>query len=1025
MSARTEEFIVEAREHLQVVEETLLALERQPASPDASALFDRCFRSIHSIKGDAGFLGFSPVHQLAHAMESLLSATPLPLPPRIIEALLSARDRLAVLIDDPARCRPADLTDMLLRLAADLNGPPSVRFEIDLENRNAGHPGGIREFVLRTAAERHVREGHVQLGPCDLRERLPSGPVLWVGVADTQLQVAGTGTPGTTVPDVEWPPDLHIEHQTADLTEVSDRRGGLVSWFRELTENVRILSGQLTIPDSSLRSALPRGPVLWSADCQRQQATREATPRPGVPTTGGFPQELAAPESGSAEAAKTVESTQAVADSGRPAGNPSAPDSEKSTTLRIQVDLLDRLMTLVGELTLVRNQSLLAFAAEDGPQRAIIQRLNSVTSELQDATLRARMQPVGNLWNRFPRMVRDLARQLGKQVDLELQGREVELDKTILEQLSDPLMHLIRNSVDHGIENPQERLAKGKTPAGHIVLSATHDDGQVHIQIRDDGRGIDPEAVRRKALLLGLRTEADLARMSPRELFSLILLPGFSTAASVTEISGRGVGMDVVRTNIELLEGTLSIDSVPGHGCATVLRMPLTLAIIPCLMMTVGEDRYAVPQRDLDEVVCLHPRSPGRIEQAFDTELYRLRGRLLPIARLNDVLRHRTPFTAEAKAEMIAARTAGESRNSIEYLLVLKSQGRRYGLVVDNVCGTQEIVVKPLHPSLKRIGIFAGSTIMGDGRVALITNSDGIAEHARLSFRSATQATEPVSDVRDAAQVHRVLLFEYGPHEQFALPLIQIRRIVMLSQDRIERVGDHEFVTVDGVATRILRMDKVTRASSLASDAALMSLILPKFVPHPIGILVSQIVDTESLSVDLQQYPDQDHGILGSAVVRGRLTLFLDIRRLSETLLGERHNEAEVSDRSSRRSAGILLIDDTAFFREVVKRCLAAEGYEIVTAIHGEDGLAQLAGGREFDLIVSDIEMPVMDGWEFAREVRRRGIRTPMLALTSLSGMQYENKARECGFDSYEVKLDHDRLIRRVGSMLAALEAVK
>ena len=295
-------------------------------------------------------------------------------------------------------------------------------------------------------------------------------------------------------------------------------------------------------------------------------------------------------------------------------------------------------MTLTGELTLIRNQSLLAFEQDDGPLRPIVQRLDAVTSALQETVLRTRMQPVGNLFGKFPRVVRDLGRQLGKQVEMTVVGREVELDKTILEQLSDPLTHLVRNSVDHGIETPAERVAKGKPPTGQITLTAAHEDGQVRIEIRDDGRGIDPQAVRAKALAMRLKTESELDRMSPRELMALILLPGFSTARQVTEVSGRGVGMDVVKTNIELLEGSLVIDSLPGLGTAMILRMPLTLAIIPCLIVAVNGERYAIPQRELEEAVCLHPGMTGRIEQAFDTEVYRLRDRLLPIVRLRDVL---------------------------------------------------------------------------------------------------------------------------------------------------------------------------------------------------------------------------------------------------------------------------------------------------------------------------------------------------------------------------------------------------
>jgi len=481
--------------------------------------------------------------------------------------------------------------------------------------------------------------------------------------------------------------------------------------------------------------------------------------------------------------------------------------------------------------------------------------------------------------------------------------------------------------------------------------------------------------------------------------------------------------MDVVKTNIEQLEGTLNIDSVVDVGCSMAIRLPLTLAIIPCLIVKVNGERFAVPQRELEEIVCLHPQSPGCIEQAFNTEVYRLREKLLPIVRLTEVLNRKRPFTVEDKAEILANHSHDDGMSRIQYILVLRLAGRRFGLVVDEVRGTHEIVVKPMHTTMKRVGIFTGATIMGDGRVALITDAQGIVEHAHLSFESDVENDNSANSARDAAQVHRVLLFEYGPNERFALPLIQIRRIEMVSQERVERVGEHEYVNVDGVSTRVLRLNKVLNVSAIESDPPVMSLILPKFVPQPMGILASRIVDTESLALDLQEFTDQDQGILGSATVRDRLTLFLEMHRLSEKLFGVSREEKESSAKSLGQPKRLLLIDDTAFFREVVKRYLSSEGYEISTAIHGEDGLKQLSTGRQFDLIVSDIEMPVMDGWEFARQARRRGIKTPMLALTSLSGIQYETKARECGYDGYETKLDHDRLIKKVETMLSMQRA--
>ena len=1018
MSDRIDEFIIEAREHLSHVEESLLTLEKHPTAIER---IDRCFRSIHSIKGDAGFLGLLPIHDLAHAMESLLVRMQLPVAPSAIETLLAARDRLAILVNHANRSEQVEFTDILQRLTTEGIEDGTIPIKIDLAERNIAQPGGLVQFIRRIVSQGQVRGGQIRIAACNLRESLPVGPVHWTAA----IEIPGATDIVRPAAEVFRAPDTApIEHLNFDLSAWSQKNGGLIRFFRELAQTGPITAGRLHFSKTDLRVELPGPPIVWTGDCSSPLAQSNFQRRQG--STGKSSQ--IAPRiredrlQESAPVATLNVPAPAQLRSQPPTRVSQSIDGEKSTTLRIQVELLDRMMTLVGELTLVRNQSLLAFADEDGSRRAIIQRLSSVTSELQDVTLRARMQPVGNLFNKYPRMVRDLARQLGKQVELDLEGREVELDKTILEQLSDPLMHLIRNSVDHGIEMPDERVAKGKSPIGRVVLSAAHEDGQVHIQIRDDGKGIDSEAVKLKALSLGLKSESELNRMTPRELYSLILLPGFSTATHVTEVSGRGVGMDVVKTNIELLEGTLSIDSAIGVGCSMSLRLPLTLAIIPCLIVTVGSESFAVPQRDLEEVVCLHPRSNERIEQAFNTEVYRLRDKLLPVVRFSEVLARKEPFSVSAKAEILAKYPPHVVTERIEYILVLKLSGRQFGLVVDEVKGTQEIVVKPMHPLMKRVGIFTGATIMGDGRVALIADVEGIIQHARLSFESTLELPEKTPSVREAAQAHRVLLFEYGPHERFALPLIQIRRIEMVSSHQFERVGDFEYVTVDGESTRILRLNQVINVSAPEADTTLMSLILPKFVSQPMGILVSRIVDTESLALDLQQYSDDEQGILGTAIVRDRLTLFLEMHRISEKCFGVSPQSQTLSKHSTQRKKRLLLIDDTAFFREVVKRYLTAEGYEIETAIHGEDGLAKLAASADFDLIVSDIEMPVMDGWDFAVEVRRRGITTPMLALTSLSGIEFEAKSKECGYDSYEEKLNHDRLIRKVRSMVDSAE---
>ena len=1063
------EFVLESRDHLLHFEQSLLALEKIDSTAERKEQINRSLRAIHSLKGDAGFLGFTPLRTLAHAMESLLEAYRSgaePVPTAVVEALLVARDRLAALVEDLEHCHESDLTPILARLdqaSTQASGSGEQRLLL-AEIAEATGPG-LARFFRELESAGGVQSPRLE-GVPEFDLELSTAAVVWRAVPASAAAAEELGRRwGRTAPARPGEPStFELE---VPLKWLVDANGGLVRGFRLLDQLGTWIPDRLEIESAGLVQQLPSPLFPIRGRLQTPLSLREVHDRLALVSDVSAPPSVSAgsvaapPPAGVREPESTLAAASAgrihVAprvDSGLPAASqaPSAatalvsasrshaigttapqspaanepaavphPTTERLTSLRVNVELLDRMMTLVGELTLVRNQSLLAFAEEEGGSRAIIQRLNSVTSELQETVLRTRMQPVGNLFGKFPRMVRDLARQLGKQVEIVTVGREVELDKTVLEQLSDPLTHLLRNSIDHGLEIPEERVARGKPAQGTVTLSATPADGQVLIEIRDDGRGIDPDAIRNKALSQRLKTAAELDAMSRRELYSLILLPGFSTARQVTDVSGRGVGMDVVKTNIEQLEGSLTIDSTPGEGTSMQLRVPLTLAIIPCLIVEVGEHRFAIPQRELEEIVCLHPGGKGAIEHAFDTEVYRLRDRLLPIVRFQEVLDRPRAFDATAKAEILTRHPpSGRDARRIEYIVVLRSRGRRFGLLVDQVRGTQEVVVKPMHPAMKRVGVFSGATLMGDGQVALIANVEGIVDHSNCfagGLRSAT--SETVSQARDPHEVHRVLIFEYGPREQFALPLVQIRRLELIQSSQIETIGENEFVTLDGMATRVVRLDQVLHASRPA-PASQMYLILPKFVSEPMGILVSRIIDTDTLAIELQQAAGKEPGVLGTALIRNRLSLFLDVQKIREEVFGINPLLSDPQENPSvpaPAGRSVLLIDDTPFFREVVKRYLEADGIEITTAVDGLDGLQKLAEGN-FDLIVCDIEMPNLDGWGFAREARERGCQLPLLALTSLSRSEHEARALAGGFSEFQEKLDHDHLLRAVRRLL-------
>lgn len=500
-----------------------------------------------------------------------------------------------------------------------------------------------------------------------------------------------------------------------------------------------------------------------------------------------------------AEAGVAAPAVSASADAPTPAATTSGTESsskqssgsgERSSsladsTVRIDVELLNKLLNLVGELVLARNQILhFSSTTEDVSVIAASQRLNLITTELQEGVMKTRMQPIRNAWSKLPRVVRDLSSACNKKVEVRMEGAETELDKTILEAIKDPLTHIVRNSVDHGIESPEDRVANGKTPEGTLCLRAFHEGGQVNIEIIDDGGGINVDRVRAKAVENGLISADVAADINDRELTNLILLPGFSTAATVTNVSGRGVGMDVVTTNIERIGGTLDIQSVPDEGTTLRIKIPLTPAIVPAMIVTTGGDQYAIPQVNLLELVRLEgERAKNEIEYIHDAPVHRLRGNLLPLVYLDEQL------------ELRARRTREDQYENVN-IVVLQAEDRQFGLVVDAITDSQEIVVKPLSQYFKGISTYVGTTIMGDGAVALILDMLGLAQKGNVLTEHRDRAlAEGASSSRDrSSDLQSMLIVDPGDGSRAAIDLSTVARLEEFSESQIERSGHGEVV---------------------------------------------------------------------------------------------------------------------------------------------------------------------------------------------------------------------------------------
>lgn len=552
----------------------------------------------------------------------------------------------------------------------------------------------------------------------------------------------------------------------------------------------------------------------------------------------------------------------------RPAVADGARASVAESAIRVDVAQLDRLMNMVGELVLARNQIIQNVGQPDPTALlAAAQRLNLITTELQGGVMKTRMQPIGNVWAKFPRIVRDLSHELGKKISLVMEGQETELDRTIIEAIKDPLTHIVRNAIDHGLELPAARVAAGKPEEGRLVLRAFHEGGQVNIEFTDDGQGINVARVKAKAVQRGLVPADQAARLTDREVFNLIFLPGFSTTEKVTNLSGRGVGMDVVKTNIEKIGGSVDVHSTAGRGTTLKIKIPLTLAIIPALIVTSGGERFAIPQVSLLELVRLEGEDAQRkIETLYNAPVYRLRGQLLPLVYLN---RH------------LGLKPAAGGDDAVS-IVILQADGRQFGLVVDTINDAEEIVVKPLGKQLKGLACFAGATIMGDGRVALILDVLGVAQQASVIAEARDRGLAEADTGREARDDRQtLLLFETGHGRPMALPLSLVARLEEVPGSGVERSGRQEVVQYRGQIMPLIRVGQFVgdEPDSSVDSADLLQVIVHSAHGRSIGLIVSKISDVVHETLTVRRASARE-GILGSAVIQERVTDLLDLENV-------------------------------------------------------------------------------------------------------------------------------------------------
>ncbi len=739
----------------------------------------------------------------------------------------------------------------------------------------------------------------------------------------------------------------------------------------------------------AMADAIPRvtSPVSGSLD----RPLLERPLKPGEATIDELERafrETAGPAPAASTPAKPVQ-----ADPGKAAERADA--KAGSPSIRVNVDTLEHLMTMVSELVLTRNQLMeLARRQTETEFKLPLQRLSHVTAELQEGVMKTRMQPIGTAWQKLPRLVRDLSAELGKQIELEMQGAETELDRQILDMIKDPLTHRVRNAADHGIELPADRRGVGKPERATIRLTARHEGGHIVIEMSDDGRGLDTRRIRSQALANRLASEADLDKMSDAQLQRFIFAAGMSTAAAVTSISGRGVGMDVVQNNIDQIGGVIDVKSVPGQGTVFTIKIPLTLAIISALIVEVDGERFAVPQVAVMELVRVRGDGEHRFERIKDTPVLRLRNKLLPLIFLRTFLR---------------LGQAAEHETEKAFVVVTQVGTESFGIVVDRVFHTEEIVVKPLASKLRHIHAFSGNTILGDGAVIMIIDPNGIAaafgavRASGISTETAAESETQTSDKNKTA----LLIFRAGSNSPRAVPLSLVTRLEEIDVSSIENAGGRHLVQYRGHLMPLICPGDCVRVR----ESGTQPLLVFSDGARSMALVVDQIVDIVEGEFEIE-VSDGRPGIIGSAIVKGEATDIVDVGYYLPVAYADWFG----GDPRQQIRRNLLLVDDSAFFRNMLIPVLRAAGYSVTAASSGHEAFGLIRSGRAFDLIVTDLHMPGMDGIALANALRSEATtaQTPLIALSSMTTPDMIERVRRAGFHDFVGKFDRQGLIAAI-----------
>ena len=1015
-------FLEESLEHLDGVEEDLLVIEKAGAEID-EALVNKVFRAMHTIKGGSSFFGFDKIKDLTHVAENILDRVrkfEMVPSPDVVQVLLMTVDSLNTMLNDTSSIDDFDIADNYAKLTAALEGGVPEEAQASLEETVAIHnKAGVKIFDVQAY---------------DIQDRFSSekgGEHLYLLEYDLLNDIERKG---------KKPYDVITE--LLQLTHFIESRvafevvGGLEDFsnstvpFYALVSTVlepEMMYSFLELDEEKVIPLDDEGKIVGVADTSVPEIeiteTKAPEPAPVIPepaVSAPTPAPSLAPQAATPAPVKMAETTPAAVAKKASEKKVEVAKAKKSDggSLRVNISTLEDLMTLAGELVLTRNQLMQASSEEDvDGMKVASQHVDIVTSQLQETIMQTRMQRISIIFGKFNRIVRDISSQLGKQVELEVEGENVELDKTIIESIGDPLTHIVRNSLDHGLEPPDERRTNGKPETGTLSIKAYHEAGQVVIEIVDDGRGIDPMRVGGIAVEKGVVTEEELGRMSEKEIISLIFKPGFSTAAEVTDISGRGVGMDVVMTNLNNLGGVVDLSSKVGEGTTLKIKLPLTLAIMPSLLVSVSEQTYAIPQVNLVQLARIPVNEiENRFQNIGSSLVFRFQGQLIPLVDPGQFLGIDAGFNADLSKDNYGFEKP-------VHIIVVASGDLKYGIMVDATLDSPEIVVKPLGGHLKGIGIYAGATILGDGGLAPILDVTGIAQDLDL---------EKVKDINNSEQVEatkkktkdtqQLLLVSNSDQEVLAIHLSLVDRIERVALKDLDVVGGNISYRYRGETMPLFPLEEVADVSK-RDEADHCSIIVFEAGKTKVGMPVKEILDIVDVEVEFRQMARDQKGIFGSAIIRDKMTLLVDLFGLACAFRPDWEEKVVHKDKETRSEKTILVIDDSMFFLNQISSFVEEAGYSVLKAENGQEALQVLADNSDVvDLVLTDIEMPVMDGWDFVKNVRAKGVYEdlPIIAVTSVAGEDNEKRGLGLGINQYLIKLDREEILEHCKRYLKA-----